>query len=95
MSLIRSVVLFALIGIALGAIRPANSQPASAAAVRLGVIPSIGAALAFIAQERGYFERHNLNVELVPMNSGSAIAEAVAGESAVGDSAANRAAVEA
>jgi NitT/TauT family transport system substrate-binding protein len=81
MSRIRSVVLFALIGITLGANSPANSQPASAAAVRLGVIPSIGAALAFIAQERGYFERHNLKVELVPMNSGSAIAEAVAGGS--------------
>ena len=81
MSLVRSVVLFALIGITVGANSPANSQPAAAAAVRLGVIPSIGAALAFIAQERGYFERHNLNVELVPMNSGSAIAEAVAGGS--------------
>jgi NitT/TauT family transport system substrate-binding protein len=81
MSLIRSAVLFALIGIAVGAGSPANSQPAPAAAVRLGVIPSIGAALAYIAQERGYFEKHNLNVELVPMNSGSAIAEAVAGGS--------------
>jgi NitT/TauT family transport system substrate-binding protein len=81
MSLIRSVLLFALIGITLGANSPAGSQPAPAAAVRLGVIPSIGAALAYIAQERGYFERHNLNVELVPMNSGSAIAEAVAGGS--------------
>jgi NitT/TauT family transport system substrate-binding protein len=81
MSLIRSVVLFALIGITVGANSPASSQPASSTAVRLGVIPSIGAALAFIAQERGYFERHNLKVELVPMNSGSAIAEAVAGGS--------------
>jgi NitT/TauT family transport system substrate-binding protein len=81
MFLNRSIVLFALIGLAVGATRPANSQPVPAATVRLGVIPSIGAALAFIAQQRGYFEKHNLNVELVPMNSGSAIAEAVAGGS--------------
>jgi NitT/TauT family transport system substrate-binding protein len=81
MSLIRSVVLFALIGTTVGASGPANAQPASVVAVRLGVIPSIGAALAYVAQERGYFEKHNLNVELVPMNSGSAIAEAVVGGS--------------
>lgn len=81
MSLTRFVALFALIGIAVAASSPADSQPAPVAAVRLGVIPSIGAALAFIAQQRGYFEKHNLNVELVPMNSGSAIAEAVAGGS--------------
>jgi NitT/TauT family transport system substrate-binding protein len=81
MTLIRSLVFVALIGITVGTSSPADSQPAAPAAVRLGVIPSIGAALAFIAQERGYFEKHNLKVELVPMNSGSAIAEAVAGGS--------------
>ena len=81
MSLIRSVALFAIIGVVVAAISPANSQPAPAATVRLGVIPSIGAALAYIAQENGYFQKHNVNVELVPMNSGSAIAEAIAGGS--------------
>jgi len=73
--------LFAIIGVVVAAISPANSQPAPAATVRLGVIPSIGAALAYIAQENGYFQKHNVNVELVPMNSGSAIAEAIAGGS--------------
>lgn len=78
---IRSIVLLALIGIVAVASNPANAQTATAATVRLGVIPSIGAALAYIAQERGYFEKHNVKVELVPMNSGSAIAEAIAGGS--------------
>ncbi len=81
MSAIRTIVLFALIGAALGASSPGYSQAAPPAAVRLGVIPSIGAALGYIAQQQGYFEKHNLKVELVPMNSGSAIAEAVAGGS--------------
>jgi NitT/TauT family transport system substrate-binding protein len=77
----RALALFALMALAVGASSPADSQPVPAATVRLGVIPSIGAALGYIAQQQGYFEKHNLKVELVPMNSGSAIAEAVAGGS--------------
>lgn len=81
MTRIHCIVLSAFAALAVGAAGPASSQPVPAATVRLGVIPSIGAALAYVAQERGYFEKHGLNVELVPMNSGSAIAEAIAGGS--------------
>lgn len=81
MFLNRSIAVLVFVAMTLGANSPGYAQPAPPAAVRLGVIPSIGAALAFIAQEQGYFEKHNLKVELVPMNSGSAIAEAVAGGS--------------
>jgi NitT/TauT family transport system substrate-binding protein len=52
----------------------AQSTPVS---LRIGVIPSDFAAEAYYAKDLGLFQKAGLNVEITPMNSGSAIASAV------------------
>lgn len=70
-----SVLLLGAVFFALQA--PANTQ--TLAKVRVAVIPLENSAQAFYAKDMGFFAKEGLDAELVPIQSGSAVASAVAG----------------
>lgn len=71
---LAAVVVFGLL--ALRGVNPAGAQPLQT--IRIAVLPSDSVSLAFYAIDRGSFKRVGIDAEIVPLQSGPAIAAAVA-----------------
>lgn len=73
----RSISVPALVALVLALATPAQTQ--TLAKIRVAVIPLENSAQAFYAKDMGFFAKEGLDAELVRIQSGSAVASAVAG----------------
>lgn len=77
-----AIVAFTLSLMSAGCTRTATQpQHGNATAIKLGFVPIADCLQAYVAVDKGLFAKHGLSVELVPLQSGPKIIEAIASKS--------------
>jgi len=65
-------------GMLLNSCNSCNKKKEPIQTLKIGYIPILDCSQLFVAKELGYFEKHNINVELIPVEGGSKILQALA-----------------